>query len=211
MRTASMSAGARARRAPAAAAGAPRARLGMSRLASPAGAGRAGSRGAALAQGASVRKGRRGRGARVEVRAAGVEGYWNVVCGAWADAIGVIRTGVSNGVARLGGLVIECNKKRGKGCTVRAPFLEEQRPSARPTAARDGNLSSLLSRARPPLVASPPARLVAESDALPAAATDLPRTSPDDLSHEYRKRGARSARARAPPASACGSGRARAN
>ena len=84
----------------------------MNRVAAPSGAGKRG----ALSQGTR----RTDRGASVEVRAAGVEGYWSVVCGAWADAVGVLRTAANNGVSRLGGLVIECNKKRGKGCTVRS-------------------------------------------------------------------------------------------
>lgn len=51
--------------------------------------------------------------------ATGIEGFWSVVCGTWADAVGTVRAGAAR-AARAGALVIQCNKKRGKGCTVRA-------------------------------------------------------------------------------------------
>lgn len=51
-------------------------------------------------------------------------GFWDAVAGVWSDTIGFIRAGSSGRASRLGGMVIECNKKRGKGCTVRRNWSE---------------------------------------------------------------------------------------
>ena len=67
---------------------------------------------------------RKESGAAVVVASAGagLEGFWSVVCGTWTGVIGSVRAGAVR-AARAGGLVIQCNKKRGKACTVRDIYI----------------------------------------------------------------------------------------
>ena len=80
----------------------------------------------------AVRKEQSGAAVVVASAGAGLEGFWSVVCGTWAGVIGSVRAGAAR-AARAGGLVIQCNKKRGKACTVRVTLWRKEEKEDRET------------------------------------------------------------------------------